>query len=183
MQMSPPPFSNRSPSMLDNILLGLMILGSCLYLAGRLLIIRDVAADYGWFWNLMRFVPLAELLFLVQFYQRAKLGGMLAIFGMCLAVPWLGNEYSRMRGSETEPAAEEEFLAPSLEIKLRQERVLLLEARLTGWYQQIEQRRATAAANPASISAYNAEVAAYSALNAVAREERAELAALQTGRK
>lgn len=61
----------------------------------------------------------------------------------------------------------------------KQQKVTLLQSRLAAWYQQMQQRRATLGTDPAAVQAFNAEAAAYASLNAVAKEESAELAAMQ----
>ena len=56
-----------------------------------------------------------------------------------------------------------------------------LNARLASWYQQLQQRRsAIAADNDEALQTFNAEAAAYSSLNAIAKEQTAEFLALRT---
>ena len=56
-----------------------------------------------------------------------------------------------------------------------------LNARLASWYQQLQQRRsAIAADNAEALQTFNAEAAAYSSLNAIAKEQTAEFLALRT---
>lgn len=65
----------------------------------------------------------------------------------------------------------------------REQRLQLLQTRLAAWYQQMQQRRAALGTNPAAVTAFNAEAAAYSALNAVAKEELAAFTELRDKRR
>ena len=62
----------------------------------------------------------------------------------------------------------------------KEKKVQQINTRLTWWHQQLQQRRAAlAGADEATLRAFNADAAAYSAFNTIAKEENAELAVLR----
>jgi len=194
--------------MLEIILTILAVAGGGGYIVGRWIMVHDSGGDLGTIWNLaLRYIPLAELMFLVRFYNQAKRGGFICIAGMWLMVPWLGNslwqeqkmnsdEMAKFEGEqasssvlhEDEDDGDEEaggsggYYSQS-QVTQKQQKVALLQSRLSFWYQQMQQRRATLGTDPAAIRAFNDEATAYGALNAVAKEESAELAALKSGKQ
>lgn len=195
--------------MLDNILLALAVIGGIGYILGRWLMVHDSGELGMIWAIALRYIPLSELMYLVRFYAQAKRGGFICIIGMWLMVPWLGNrlwqeqksysddiahyegrssdgEDEKSEGEEGAPPGETSHSAELSDayysqdhLTQKQQKVTLLQSRLAAWYQQMQQRRATLGTDPATVQAFNAEAAAYGALNAVAKEETAELAALQ----
>ncbi len=187
--------------MLDTVFLYLIRLGFGVYFVGRLLIIYDNRRanpqEFGMNWCIgMLLSPLMELMSLLRFYKPSVRGAALSLIGMCMAVPWLGAELTkkqeadlkRTAARELRSEAAQETSLPDSVVALksegiaireqREQRLQLLQVRLAGWYQQIQQRRGTLVADdPGAVSAFNAEAAAYKGLNDLAKEEQSELAA------
>lgn len=58
-------------------------------------------------------------------------------------------------------------------------KVAQVQERLQQWFAQLQKTRASLSNDPAEVNRFNAEAAAYASFNAVAKEESAELQALQ----
>jgi hypothetical protein len=57
-----------------------------------------------------------------------------------------------------------------------------VNAHLKTWHDQLQAERAKLSTNPDDVKKFNENVAAYTAFNAVAKEENAELAALRSAK-
>lgn len=177
---------------------------------GRHMMIRDTGGDLPFFWILMlRLVPLSDMLYMVRHYAQAKKGGIVSVIGMWLMVPYFGNmlwqqeelqkaklaEFSqKLRGREMQDLSPEitkdmsaeaivaitRWKAEHLAEKTR--KIEGLNAHLKTWHDQLQAERSKLTADSAVVQKFNENVAAYSAFNAVAKEENAELAELQRQR-
>lgn len=58
-------------------------------------------------------------------------------------------------------------------------KVAQVQERLQQWFAQLQTKRSSLTSDPADVNRFNAEAAAYASFNAVAKEEAAELQALQ----
>ena len=202
--------------MFETLLMALAGIGIITVFAGRHIMIRDTGGDLPILWILaLRIVPFSELVYMVRHFTQARKGGIIAITGMWLMVPYAGHELwqkqSRIkqytdemkkefaeRGERTADGELEadELSAMSAEgasaffnwqnVRLVEKEKLVnqLNARLAGWYQQLQQQRAALAAdNEAAMQTFNADAAAYSSLNAIAKEQTAEFLALRAKMK
>jgi hypothetical protein len=78
--------------MLETALMVLFGIGAAAYLLGRWLMIHDANGVDGVIWTLaLRVIPLAELMFLVRYYDQAKRGAFTCIAGLWLMVPFFGH--------------------------------------------------------------------------------------------
>jgi hypothetical protein len=181
--------------------LGLLAaLGVLLLIIGRWTILHEArAVGIGWVFAI-RFLPLADLMFLARFWDSAKTGAFLSIAGLTLAMPYgakalwdrkhsqqmatrgshaksFGGINSDSKGDLLEAMRGEQMQR----IARKQEKLQKLGGHMTAWYQSMESRRALLdGASPSEITAFNEEAAAYTALNTVMKDEVAELAGLQS---
>ena len=184
--------------------------GLIMMFAGRHIMIRDTGGDLSFFWILMlRLVPLSDMLYMVRHYNQAKRGGIISVIGMWLMVPFFGNmlwqqqeqlkatmeafaqkhrtrENAGLTPEITKDMSAEEIVAGTqwktehLAEKLR--KVEALNAHLKTWHDQLQAERAKLSTNPADVQKFNENVAAYTAFNAVAKEENAELGLLRSAK-
>ena len=198
--------------MLENLLLALGGIGLLTVFIGRHMMIRDTGGDVPILWMVaLRLIPFSELVYMVRHYALAKTGGIVSIVGMWLMVPYAGaqlwEEQTRMkhkmeqyqhnaRGrAEKADEDKDDFSEMSAEgasyflqarthhLLEKQKKVGQINARLAWWHQQLQQRRAALeGADEPTIRAFNADAAAYSTFNALAKDENAELAKLQDKR-
>ena len=64
-------------------------------------------------------------------------------------------------------------------LKAKTEKVTQVNAKLQAWFTQLQTQRAALTDDPAALNRFNAEAAAYASFNATAKEEFAELEAMQ----
>lgn len=138
-------------------------------------------------------VPLADVLFLARHWETARAGVFTGLFGAVLMLPYAGK-----KAWDAEHAAPQTtvnlkgvdgdqrdtiFMTLKYEHEARVERqtakVQKLSVNLGAWYQRMEGRRPTLT-TAEEIAAFNVEAAEYQALNAEAREQAAQLVALQS---
>ena len=199
--------------MLENLLLALGVIGLLAVIVGRHMMIRDTGGDVPIFWMVaLRLIPFSELVYMVRHFAQAKAGGIVSIVGMWLMVPYAGTKlweeqthaknvmeqrmkHTHGRSEKTDEDDGTDFSEMSAEgssyfVKARtqhlvekEKKVGQINARLTWWHQQLQQRRSSlTGADEATLLAFNADAAAYSAFNTLAKEENAELAALRAKR-
>jgi hypothetical protein len=171
-------------------------LGALLAILGRRLIIEDARSfSDGWVWAI-RFLPLADLMYLARFWDSAKTGAFMSLAGLVLMLPAGG----KALWDKKHPSAHQQkgatlglldadtkngyFQAMKDEhqerIARKEQKIQMLNARLAAWYQSMESRRpALANAAPAEIAAFNDEAAAYSALQVIDKTETEELTTLR----
>jgi hypothetical protein len=175
------------------------ILAGCGLLAmiiGRHMMIRDTGGDPPMLWIVaLRLVPFSELVYLVRHFSQAKTGGIVSIVGMWLMVPFLGQRLweAQRHGqdimqkviaeahADADPGSGGGGDAEAADRMLEEKeaKASQINARLDWWHQQLKHKRATLGTDPAEVAAFNADAMAYSAFNAVAREEATELASLR----
>lgn len=170
------------------LLWSLACAGGVLMLLGRRLIIDDARAfSVGWAMAI-RFLPLADIMYLARFWNSAKLGALMSIAGMVLILP-LGakvlwdEEHPPSRAGKKGRAGSVDGDAKDAifqDLRHDQERSLAfkeqqlkgLNGRLGAWYGSMEGRRSGLQdATPGEVAVFNEEAAAYSALLAVEKEE------------
>src|SRR5439155_26909672 len=98
--------------MLENLLLGLAGIGLLAIIIGRHIMIRDTGGDLPMLWMLaLRFIPFSDLIYMVRHFNQAKTGGLIAIAGMWLMVPYAGNQLwqKQSRMKEFMDAQKEQF--------------------------------------------------------------------------
>jgi hypothetical protein len=192
---------------MEMLLVALAGVGLIMMILGRHMMIRDTGGDLSFFWILMlRLVPLSDMLYMVRHYAQAKTGGIVSVIGMWLMVPYFGNMLwereehlkavvaemaQKHRGRDSQDLSVEARNDMSAEAIIaisrwksehlaeKTRKVDGLNAHLKTWYEQLQAERAKLNSDPGVVQKFNENVAAYSAFNAVAKEENAELAELQ----
>lgn len=149
---------------------------------------------------------------MVRHYAQAKTGGIISIVGMWLMVPYAGTKLweaqthfqhkmeEHQKKMTSQPGQSDEIedvdfsemsaeggayyaTARTRHLLEKERKVQQINSRLTWWHQQLQQRRAAlTSADEATLRAFNADAAAYSAFNTIAKEENSELAALRAKR-
>ena len=160
----------------------------------------------------LRIIPFSELVYMVRHYAQAKTGGIVSIVGMWLMVPYAGTKLweaqthfqhkmeerqkkMASRPEQTKGIEDVDFsempaeagvyytTARTQHLLEKEKKVAQINTRLTWWHQQLQQRRAAlTGADEATLRAFNADAAAYSGFNTIAKEENAELATLRAKR-
>jgi len=78
--------------MLATILHALSFLGLAALIYGRHRMITDAGGVFGFWKFALRFLPFADLVFMVRHYRQARTGGFIAIAGLWLMVPHYGTQ-------------------------------------------------------------------------------------------
>jgi hypothetical protein len=195
--------------MLEMLFLGAFGLGIILIIIGRHIMIRDTGGDLPLVWIVaLRLIPFSELIYMVRHYAQAKTGGIVSIVGMWLMVPWIGQniwerenrvkakiaQYEKaMDSTEVEnglltPAMLEDMPAEAVvayrreqfeRVAAKSQKIEQLNTRLSSWFAELQKKRVALTNDASAVKVFNEEAAAYSAFNAVAKEENAELAEMQ----
>ena len=194
---------------METVLIVLAGIGLITVFVGRYMMIRDTGGDVSLLWILaLRFIPFSELVYMVRHYHEARTGGIVSIVGLWLMVPWLGfriwESENQVRGQieqfqhlaensgERDKLSREllKYLPPeaasayhreqSEHVHAKAEKVEQINARLQSWFEQLQKKRAALGTDPEQVRAFNAEAAAYSSFNALAKEENADLLALRS---
>lgn len=180
-------------------------IGLLLVVIARIWILREAEA-LSRFWRIvLKVLPFADLPFAIQHRDQAPKGTSLALFGLILIFPVVGEVLWQVR----HPAPGVEGVS-SLQAVLKsfwkspgngkpkellnedhQRRLAAKEATvrelseyLGHWHQSLESRRLTLAVAPgANVSVFNQEAAAYQQLLAVAKDEKQQWENLQAARK
>jgi len=177
-------------------LYAIAVFGFLLFIVGRRLIIREAREiSIGWVWAI-RFLPLADVMFLARYWELGKSGAAMAIVGMLMMAP-LGivSLYEartnfkhkvhshRVAMDRIDEASLEFGEADRQEImQAKEEKLRVLTGKMMTWYLSLQQRRAALPTDsPEQITAFNDEAAAYQNLNSVSREEAAELESMKAG--
>ena len=192
---------------MEMLLVALAGVGLIMMILGRHMMIRDTGGDLSFFWILMlRLVPLSDMLYMVRHYAQAKKGGIISVVGMWLMVPYFGNMLWEQEEQLNEMVAEmaqknrghdpQDLSAESMEemsaesvvaisrwkaehLAAKTSKIEGLNTHLKTWHDQLQAERVKLTTDPTVVQKFNENVAAYSAFNAVAKEENAELAELQ----
>jgi hypothetical protein len=172
-----------------NLLLwSLACAGGVLMLLGRRLVIDDARSfSVGWAMAI-RFLPLADIMYLARFWNSAKLGALMSIAGMVLILPlgakllWDEEHPPSRAAKKGKPGLIDGDVKDAIfqDLRHEQERALAfkeqqlkgLNGRLGAWYGSMEARRSGLEnATPGEVEAFNEEAAAYAALLALEKEE------------
>ena len=192
---------------MELLLIALAVVGFVMMFIGRHIMIRDTGGDLPFVWIIMlRLVPLSDMLYMVRHFSQAKKGGVISVIGMWLMVPHFGNmlwqqqemlktkmeafEQKHRARNDGELTLEErnDMSAEALvalskwnleHITEKSRKVEELNAHLKTWHDQLQAERAKLSTNPDDVKKFNENVSAYSAFNAVAKEENAELVELR----
>lgn len=178
---------------MNGILALLAIVGIIIALIGRWMVGAEARnISLWWLWAL-RVLPLAEIMFLARYWEVAKTGAITSLVGVALIVPWGAKmawdaqhvppeKKTRLLNVLDGDQKNRIFLAVKNEreekIAREQDRLQKLNARMAGWFQEMQARRGNLH-TPEEIAAFNAEAAAYKTLHAVTRDHAARLAELQ----
>ncbi len=175
------------------------LLGAIFVLIGRRMIIcqaRQIST--GWVWAI-RFLPLAEIMFLARYWDLGRNGAILSLVGMAMLAPIGLQTLSEKRhlmqaesegdGQETEMTGDPTDYFAMVNKKDTEARIEVKETKLQGlnahmkqWYASLQARRAALPEDATDqIGAFNDEAAAYQSLLSVAKEETAQLAQLKAG--
>lgn len=180
-----------------NTALGIIaVLGLIIALIGRWMIGAEARAiGLGWLYAI-RFVPLADVMFLARYWELAKTGAFTSMTGLLLILPWGAKKvWDETHAPPTPPGTALKHLdgdqRNSIFITLQNEHEAALEqkenklralnAKMAPWYSSMQTRRA-AVKTEQELAAFNEEAAAYSALHQITKKEAAELAKLQAVR-
>ena len=178
-----------------NGILGLVaLLGLVLFAIGRWIIsshARDISL--WWCWSI-RFVPLADIMFLARYWELGKTGALTSLVGLALVLPAVGKSvwdkkhpavdpyahlFSKLSGDQKNAMFQDLSIAHDSRVHLGEKKIQRLNERMAPWYQAMQAKRA-ALKGEEEVAAFNEEAAAYSALLAVAKEDAAALADLKT---
>jgi len=173
----------------------LAVAGVILIVLGRRLIIDD-ARSFSTAWMMVvRFLPFGDVLYLARFWESAKTGALMSIFGTILLMPlggkilWerkhandgmrAGSPLSVIEGNDTDEVIRAVRAAEQRRIAFKEEKLKMLLAKVAVWYAAIEAKRVTLHEAPATeVRNFNEEAAAYATLHRLTKDEAAELAKL-----
>ena len=169
------------------------LIGLLLFAIGRWIIsahARDISI--WWCWGI-RFVPLADIMFLARYWELGKSGALTSLIGLVLVLPAVGKSvwdkkhpavdpyaalFAKLSGDQKNGMFVEISTAHEARVHLAEKKIQRLNDRMAPWFQAMQAKR-TALKSDEAVAAFNEEAAAYSALLAVAREEAATLADLR----
>jgi hypothetical protein len=168
--------------------------GVILTIIGRLLLLAEASSiSMGWVWAI-RFLPLADVMFLSRFWDSAKKGAFISLTGLALLAPLGGKTlwdkkhpkpvdtkaaFGRLDGDRKNSLFTEIKEEHDERIQAKQRKLAQLNAHMSAWYQSMQERRGgLETATPQEIAAFNEEAAAYSALHEVSKKETAALQTL-----
>ena len=79
--------------MLETLLMALAGIGLLAVFIGRHIMIRDTGGDLPFLWMIaLRMIPFSDLVYMVRHFAQARTGGLIAIAGMWLMVPYAGTK-------------------------------------------------------------------------------------------
>ncbi len=180
---------------MDTILASFAGFGLLLIIIGRTLIVRRVQ-HIGKRWAVgFSLLPLAELMFLTRYWEETKVGAFTSLFGLALIMPWSGQmlwdaQHSKAKqhvqatagsalavGEKDQEISEEE--KQQIRIECAEERIEAMNARLLGWYKEIQERRGEVGSDTEAVLTFNEEAKAYHQFFAIVREETNALEQMQ----
>jgi len=177
-----------------NAILGLIaVAGLIIALIGRWMVGNEARNISLWWLYAMRFLPLAEIMFLARYWEEAKTGAITSMVGLALILPWgakmmwdaqhhdpakQASVLKALDGDQRNSIFMEVKADYDAKIEREQDRLQKLNVRMAGWFKEMQTRR-EALHTPEEIAAFNDEAAAYKALHAVTREQAGNLAQLQ----
>ena len=179
---------------MNGLLALIALVGLVLFAIGRWIIsahARDISM--WWCWGI-RFVPLADIMFLARYWELGKSGALTSLIGLVLVLPAVGKSawdkkhpavdpyaalFARLSGDQKNGMFVEINSASEARVHLAEKKIQRLNDRMAPWFQTMQAKR-TALKSEEEVAAFNEEAAAYSALLAVAREEAATLADLRS---
>jgi hypothetical protein len=148
-----------------NVILGLLAaLGTLLVVIGRWMIIHEARSfSTGWVYAI-RFLPLADIMFLARFWDSAKSGAFMSIAGLVLMMPMGGKALwdrkhpspEKARGPVIVNMDYKASVFQSMErehlhkIETKTARMKQLHLHMTAWFEALESRRAKVANATAS---------------------------------
>lgn len=177
-----------------NVALGILsVIGLLMFLAGRWMMIHE-ARSFSMGWVLaIRFLPLADLMFLARFWESAKTGAFVSIGGLVLMMPMGGKALWDRKHPAPRPVAKlstfelegrmnlytDMLEEREAEIARKRSRLEQLHARMSGWYEGLQERqKQIGSATPEQVAALTEEAAAYSSLHKITRQLSDELVRL-----
>ncbi len=169
------------------------LVGLLLFAIGRWIIsahAREISI--WWCWSI-RFVPLADVMFLARYWELGKSGALTSLIGLALLLPMTGKAlwdkkhpkvdpcvalFSKLSGDQKNGMFLEISQAHDARVHLAEKKIQRLNERMAPWYATMQAQR-PALKSDEEVAAFNEEAAAYSTLLAVAKEEAATLADLK----
>ena len=184
---------------MNALFITLALTGAVLFIIGRLMLINQARQfGIGWLFAL-RLVPLAEFVFLMRYWEYAKTGTLTSVIGLLLILPLGTKQFieSKQNGMDYFISHNDEDLGQEsshqkayldarkkqrmTELMQKDTKVQELNAKLSYWYQSLQQKRiGLEKKTQQEILAYNREAAAYQSFLAVTKEETNELNAMRT---
>ena len=177
-----------------NGILGLIaILGLLIFAIGRWIISAHAREISIWWCYAIRFLPLADIMFLARYWELGKNGALTSLLGLALLLPMTGKAlwdkkhpkvdpyvalFSKLSGDQKNEMFVEINHDHDSRVHLEEKKIARLNERMAPWYAAMQTKR-TALKSDEEVAAFNEEAAAYSALLAVAKEEAAALADLR----
>lgn len=172
------------------------VLGVILTIVGRWIIrVEAYSVSDGW-GRAVRFLPLADIMFLARYWELAKGGAFISIAGMVCFLPIAGkvileqkpevgrDPVAAGRALSVEHRARifEEMKADhKARIEARGQKLQQLNAHMATWYASMNERRAQLTdGTPEQLAVFNEEAAAYQSLHTVTKAEAAELQAMMS---
>jgi hypothetical protein len=166
-------------------------IGAILTIIGRRLLNHEASSiSSGWQWA-VRFLPLADVMFLAKYWEYAKTGAFTSLAGLGFLLPlaaksiWdkkhIGPAEYAARGHALDGDARGTIyldLKGELDarIEAKQRKLQQLNTHLGAWYSNMNARRvALTNATPEQLADFNTEAEAYKALHQVTKDEAALL--------
>ena len=169
------------------------LVGLVIFAIGRWIISAHAREISIWWCYSIRFLPLADVMFLARYWELGKSGALTSLIGLALLLPMTGKAlwdkkhpkvdpyvalFSKLSGDTKNGMFLEISQAHDSRVHLGEKKIQRLNERMAPWYAAMQTKRPTLKSEE-EIAAFNDEAAAYSALLAVAKEEAATLADLK----
>ena len=169
------------------------LVGLVIFAIGRWIISAHAREISIWWCYSIRFLPLADVMFLARYWELGKSGALTSLIGLALLLPMTGKAlwdkkhpkvdpyvalFSKLSGDQKNGMFLEISQTHESRVHLGEKKIQRLNERMAPWYATMQTKR-PALKSEEEIAAFNEEAAAYSALLAVAREEAATLADLK----
>ena len=178
---------------MNGLLALVALIGLLLFAIGRWIIsahAREISL--WWCWSI-RFVPLADVMFLARYWELGKSGALTSLVGLALILPAAGKAvwdkkhpkvdpyaalFAKLSGDQKNGMYQDISIAHDARVHLAEKKIQRLNERMAPWYQAMQTKRGTLKGEE-EVAAFNEEAAAYSALLAVAKEEATALTDLK----